>query len=100
VEAYARVEELRPAVAVFDVGMPRMTGIEAAFMIRNAGLATAVLFVSVHRERAFVRAAIGAGARGYVFKESAPVELLDAIRTVAAGGTFFSTQADGAAKDP
>src|SRR5262245_53433528 len=59
-EVLERVDELRPKVVVLDIEMPRMTGIEVARQVRDRGLHTAVVLLSVHTEAGFVKAALEA----------------------------------------
>jgi DNA-binding NarL/FixJ family response regulator len=89
-ELLARIEQLTPEVAVADVEMPKMTGIEAARQVRDLGLRTAVVLLSVHKEAGFVKAALDGGASGYVLKAAGTGELLTAIRVAAAGDTYLS----------
>ncbi|MGI9628988.1 MAG: response regulator transcription factor [Longimicrobiales bacterium] len=80
--------ELRPDVAVLDISMPGTTGLQAARDVK-AGLAPAVLILSMHDEPEMVVEAVRAGADGYVLKDSDPKELSRAVRAVAAGRRFF-----------
>jgi DNA-binding NarL/FixJ family response regulator len=90
--ALGRIEALRPKVAVLDIAMPGMTGIEVARKVRDAGIATATVLLSMHREAEFVRAALDAGASGYVLKTAGTRELVDAIRVAAEGDVYLSPQ--------
>ena len=85
---------LRPDVAVLDVSMPRMTGLQAAREIRSHSPDTRVLLLSMHDDERYVFDALKAGASGYVLKRQADAELIEAIRAVAAGGQFLSSTAD------
>jgi DNA-binding NarL/FixJ family response regulator len=89
-EAVDRTAELHPDIAILDVAMPGLNGIEATRQIVKHGLNTRVLIVSMHGEETYVRQALKAGARGYVLKDSADAELGTAVRAVAAEGSFFS----------
>jgi DNA-binding NarL/FixJ family response regulator len=89
-QAWERIEALSPQVAVVDVNMPRLTGIELARKVRDAGLRTAVVILSMHREASFVRASLNAGASAYVLKEADESELIEAVRSAAAGDVFVS----------
>ncbi len=91
-DAAERIEALRPDVAVVDIAMPRMTGIEVARKVRDQGLGTAVVLLSVHKEAALVREGLDAGASGYVLKTSETAELVQAVRAAAAGDVFLSPQ--------
>jgi DNA-binding NarL/FixJ family response regulator len=80
----------RPDVAVLDVSMPRMTGLQAAGQIRAHSPDTQVLLLSMHEEERYFFEGLEAGAAGYVLKRAADTDLIDAVRTVAAGRTFLS----------
>ena len=81
---------LQPDVAVLDVAMPLLNGIEATRQIVRRAPDVKVLVLSMHSDEAYVMQAMQAGAKGYVLKESAAAELLDAVAAVAAGKAFFS----------
>ena len=90
VDAVAAAQRSRPHVAILDVAMPRMTGIQAAREIRAHCPDTAVLLLSMHDDDRYVHDALRAGASGYVLKRQADAELIEAVRAVAAGGRFIS----------
>ena len=90
VEALERAQADRPAVAVLDVSMPRMTGLQAAREIRAHVPDTAVLMLSMHEDDRYFLEGLDAGAAGYVLKRAADTDLVEAVRTVAAGRTFLS----------
>jgi DNA-binding NarL/FixJ family response regulator len=96
IEAVDRAVRERPDVAVLDVAMPRMTGIQAAREIKSHCPDTAVLLLSMHDDDHYVYDALRAGAAGYVLKRQADAELIDAIHAVASGQSFVSTVRDGA----
>ena len=81
---------LNPDVAVLDIGMPLLNGIEATRQIVRRAPSVRVLILSMHSDQVYVTQAIQAGARGYLLKESAGAELLEAITTLAAGKSYFS----------
>lgn len=81
---------LRPDVAVLDIGMPLLNGIEATRQIVKRSPDTRVLILSMHSADAYVARALQAGARGYLLKDSAGKDLIRAVTTVAAGKSFFS----------
>jgi DNA-binding NarL/FixJ family response regulator len=81
---------LAPDVAVLDIGMPLLNGIEATRQIARRAPSVHVLILSMHSDQAYVTQAVQAGARGYLLKESAAAELIEAIAAVAAGKSFFS----------
>jgi DNA-binding NarL/FixJ family response regulator len=87
----------RPDIAILDVSMPRMTGLQAAREIRAHCPETRVLLLSMHDDERYVYDAVKAGASGYVLKRQADVELIDAVRAVASGGRFLSATVDAGA---
>jgi two-component system, NarL family, response regulator NreC len=89
-DAVREALELNPDVAVLDIGMPLLNGIEATRQIVRRAPSVRVLILSMHSDQAYVTQAVQAGARGYLLKESAGSELIAAISAVAAGKSFFS----------
>ena len=77
-------------VIVADIGMPKLNGIEALEQLRELDLRIKVVFLTMHREVAYARRALEAGASGFVLKHSAPDELVMAIRAALDGQTFIS----------
>lgn len=89
-EAIEMAAKFQPDVAVLDVGMKGLNGLEALAQIKKQNLKMAVLMLSMHSdERYFVRA-VREGASGYVLKDCVEDDLLGAIATVSEGGQFFS----------
>jgi len=89
-EALRIVQGERPDVAVLDVSMPRMTGLQAAREVRAHAPDTRVLLLSMHEDERYFFEGLEAGAEGYVLKRAADKDLIDALRTIAGGGTFLS----------
>jgi len=87
--------KLRPDVIVADVTMPHLNGIDALAQLRQGGDRTPVVFLTMHRDVAFARRALEAGAAGFVLKHSAPAELIAAIRAALHGGTYLTPQLAG-----
>lgn len=87
-EAIAFATQHAPSVAIVDISMPGLTGIEATRRILEAAPATAVLMLSYHSEPELVRESFRAGARGFVLKASAATEVVKAVRIVAAGRRY------------
>ena len=81
---------LRPDVVIMDIGMRRMNGIEATREIRARLPGCRVIALSVHSDRRYLDRMFEAGAQGYVLKEAASHELIEAIRTVASGHSYVS----------
>jgi two-component system response regulator NreC len=88
--AVAWMERDQADVAVMDVGMPGLNGIEATAQIVRKYPEANVVMLSMHSDETYVLRCLRAGARGYILKESAEHELIAAIRAVAAGKSFFS----------
>jgi two-component system NarL family sensor kinase len=95
-EAVLKSRELRPDLIIMDINMPGLTGIAAAQQIRRENPSAKILFFSVHESAQTVREVINAGAQGYVAKSRAGHDLVDAVRNVLGGGTFFPTLARSA----
>jgi DNA-binding NarL/FixJ family response regulator len=86
--------ELRPDVAVLDVSMPLLNGIEAARQIRASNRQIRIVFLSMHPDVVYVSEALQAGGSAYVLKSSAGVEIVLAIREALNGGTFLTPGID------
>ena len=93
VAALESTQAARPDVAVLDVSMPRMTGLQAAREIRSHVPDTRVLLLSMHDDERYFLEGLEAGAAGYVLKRAADTDLIGAVRTVACGRTFLSDEA-------
>jgi DNA-binding NarL/FixJ family response regulator len=89
-EAVRATIELEPDVAVLDVGMPLLNGIEATRQIARKVPGVHVLIVSMHADEAYITQALQAGATGYLLKDSADADLIRAVEDVAAGRSFLS----------
>lgn len=91
-EAVEQADLLKPDVVVLDVAMPNLSGIEAAQRIAAAHPQTAIVVLSMHSDEGYVLRALKAGAKGYLLKDSAEADLIDAIRAVHQGKAFFSPE--------
>src|SRR6202453_2551134 len=89
-EAVERAEATQPDVVVLDIAMPNLSGIEAAQRINGEWPHIAVVILSMHSDEAYVLRALKAGAKGYLLKDSAEGDLIEAIRAATHGKTFFS----------
>jgi DNA-binding NarL/FixJ family response regulator len=81
---------LQPDVAILDVGMPQLNGIDATAQIVRKHPSVQVLILSMHEDEAYVTRAMKAGARGYLLKDSAGSDLIGAVTAVSAGKSYFS----------
>lgn len=91
-QAVEQAESHKPDVAVLDIGMPNLSGIEAAQRITSLLPQTAIVILSMHSDEGYVLRALKAGAKGYLLKDSAEGDLMDAIRAVHQGKAFFSPE--------
>lgn len=89
-EAVDIVSERNPSIAVVDIGMPLLNGIEAVRQISRRQPQVRLLMLSMHSEEAYIVRALQAGAHGYLLKDSADVELIRAVSAVAQGQSYFS----------
>ena len=94
-EAVAKAQELLPDVLVMDISMPKLNGLKATEKINELCPQVKVLTLSRHADDGYIRELLGAGACAYVLKQSAPTELIHAIRAVAAGGKYIDPKLAG-----
>lgn len=78
-----------PDVLLMDISMPEMTGLEAAKKIKELGLKTRILFLSIYDDNEYVQEALRIGASGFVLKDVSKPEMLNAIKSVAEGATYL-----------
>lgn len=91
-EAVLRVARLCPDVAILDIAMPELNGIEAAREIGLVCPATQIIILSMHSTTEHIFQALQARVRGYVLKESAGIEVVNAVRAVHAGQRYLSAK--------
>jgi DNA-binding NarL/FixJ family response regulator len=89
-EAVALATKLVPDVAVLDIAMPGLNGLDAAREIQRQGLAGAIVLLTMHAEDHYVLEALRAGVKGYVLKSQAPQAVADAIRQAVKGDVYLS----------
>jgi DNA-binding NarL/FixJ family response regulator len=92
--------KLRPDLIVADISMPRLTGIEALAELRKNNPDVKVVFLTMHRQVAYARRALKAGALGFVLKHSAPKELILAIRAALEGETYVTPALAAELREP
>lgn len=88
--AVSEVRRLLPDVVIMDIAMPQSNGIEATLRIRELVPSVKVVILSMHSTTEHIFRALQAGARGYLLKESAGAEVVDAVRAVYTGGRYLS----------
>ena len=98
-EAVRLVAELEPDVALVDITMPELNGVDATLQIRDVCPSTKVIILSMHANTRHIARALQAGAQGYLVKESAGIEVVKAVRTVYAGHHYLSQPVSDAVID-
>jgi DNA-binding NarL/FixJ family response regulator len=89
-QALERLQDGDITVAVLDLTMPVMDGFAVARAVRERRLSAAIVFLTMHKDEHYLNAALDLGVRGYVLKDNATTEIVDCIRSVAAGGDYIS----------
>ena len=95
-EAVRQVESLQPDIAVMDVSMPTLNGLNAAREISRSFPKTRTILLTQHDESQYIREALEAGVKGYVLKNQVASDLLQAIRQVSRGQVYLSPGVSGA----
>src|SRR5580700_6484234 len=91
-QAVEQAEATNPDVVVLDIAMPNLNGIEAAQRIISQRPGTSIVFLSMHSDEGYVLRALKVGAKGYLLKDSAEGDLIEAIKAVSRGQTLFSAE--------
>ena len=89
-QALELIEELKPAVIVLDIEMPRKTGLEVARDIQKRNLPVEIIFLTMYKDEDMFNEAMSLGVKGYVLKECAVSDLAMSVKTVIAGHHFIS----------
>lgn len=89
-QAVEAVETYSPQVTILDIDMPVMNGFDAARAIRQKGLSTEIIFLTMHRDEDLFNEAIDLGAKGFVLKDSALTDIIECIKTVASSEHYAS----------
>lgn len=89
-EAIALVEDKMPDVLVCDIHMPGTDGIKASKILKEKGIRTKILFLSMHDSEEYVMQALNVGASGFLSKDTVEDELLEAVKSISRGGEYFS----------
>jgi DNA-binding NarL/FixJ family response regulator len=89
-EAVRLAEQLTPDVAIVDIGMPQLNGIDATAQILKASPQTQVLILSMHSDETYVLRALTAGAKAYLLKDTAENDVITAVKSVRQGKAYFS----------
>lgn len=94
-EAIELVEKLKPDIALFDIDMPEMSGLEAARKIKQENIKTKVVILTIHKDKEYFDEAMELDIKAYVLKESISNDLIDCIKQVAAGNYYISPSISG-----
>ena len=89
-ETVTLAQECKPDIILLDISMPRLNGLDAAAKILRETPGIKIIFLSMHADRRYIQEAIRIGARGYILKESAANEVIEAIHTVQKGELYLS----------
>src|SRR5271169_6800935 len=92
-EAVSKAQELKPDIAILDISMPDLNGVDAARRIRKESPSTEILILSVHYSDQLIRDILEAGVRGYIVKSDSDRDLLIAVETLANHKPFFTPRA-------
>ena len=91
-QAVEQAAATKPDVVVLDISMPHLSGTEAAQRIHEMLPGTAIVILSMHSDEGYVLRALRAGAKGYLLKDSAESDLIEAVKAVSQGRAFFSSE--------
>ena len=91
-EAVEKAGKLKPDVAVLDIGMPLVNGIEATRQIKKVSPQTEILILTMHDSESLIEEVLGAGARGYILKDDADLNLIKAVDVVSQHKTYLSSR--------
>lgn len=94
-EAYQKITELKPDVAVLDISFPRLNGLDLAVRLKNELPEVRTVILTMHKTEEYVTKALCSGVRGYVLKDNALEELIECIETVSKGKMFLSQDVTG-----
>jgi len=98
-DAVEKATRHKPHIAILDVGMPLLNGVEATRHIRKVSPATEILILTMHESDDLVQQVVDAGARGYILKDEADRVLLDAVHALSQHKPFFSARVSDAAEN-
>jgi DNA-binding NarL/FixJ family response regulator len=91
-EAVTKARETKPDIAILDIGMPELNGLDAARQITSEIPTIKILILSMHQTDALLKKVLAAGARGYVLKSDAARDLVDAVYAIRGNKTFFTSK--------
>lgn len=89
-EAVKTVQTLKPDIVIMDIAMPKLNGIEATRQIKQAGIETKIIILSMHDHSRYIRELLGLGVSGYLLKNAASKDIVKAINSAMKGDTYLS----------
>jgi DNA-binding NarL/FixJ family response regulator len=91
-DALALIEKSQPAIAILDISMPKLDGLEIANRLRELGSSVKIIFNTMYREEKLFKKALDAGVKGYVLKDCAAVDIVSCLNAVAGGQNYTSPE--------
>jgi two-component system, NarL family, response regulator DegU len=91
-DALALIEKTQPAIAILDISMPKLDGLEIANRLRELGSSVKIIFNTMYREEKLFKKALDAGVKGYVLKDCAAVDIVSCLNAVAGGQNYTSPE--------
>jgi DNA-binding NarL/FixJ family response regulator len=89
-DAVNKVQELTPDIVIMDIAMPELNGIEATRQIKQAGIETKIIILSMHDHSRYIRELLGLGVSGYLLKNAASRDIVKAVNSAIKGNTYLS----------
>ncbi|MPM25800.1 Oxygen regulatory protein NreC [bioreactor metagenome] len=89
-EAYRKIIELKPDIAILDISIPQLNGIDLAIKLRHEPIDLRIIIMTMHKSESYAAAALRAGVRGYILKDNALEELIECIDSVSNGNLYLS----------
>jgi DNA-binding NarL/FixJ family response regulator len=89
-EAFRKITELKPDIAILDISIPQLNGIDLAVKLRREPIDTRIIIMTMHKSETYAAAALRAGVRGYILKDNALEELVECIESVSNGSIYLS----------
>ncbi len=90
-QALQNIQQLKPAIAILDINMPEMNGLEVCKQITKELIDTKVIILTMYREKEMIKNAMLSGAKGYLLKDNAVDEIKECVNTILKGETFVGT---------
>ncbi len=89
-EAFQKIVKLSPDIAILDISIPQLNGIDLAAKLRKESMDISIIIMTMHKSENFVTAALRVGVRGYILKDNALEELIECIESVSNGNIYLS----------